>query len=360
MYTILVVEDEEILRNNLSELLENSGYKVIVANNGLEGYKAVVGYEPDLILCDILMPVMDGTELLEKLRHNKITRSIPFIFLTAKAELTDMRKCMTYGADDYIIKPFKAQDLLKSIDLRINKIEDYLSAVNEFKDILMRKVPHELRTPLVGILGLSDMMMNDKEDFSKEEFINMAKVIHHAGKRLHRRIEKFLIYADLLRTTQTENPNEEKEEEKFELVPEDVSSQLEKKFEDFEKEDDLEINLESACIKCNSFQFEILLNELLENSVKFSNEGDHIAIMGNKQDKYYKVKFVSSSTEQNNLYSNEIKPFNQFGKENSTEEGLGIGLAIVKRIVEMLDGYIIFKSSNDFKLVTELGLPLDL
>ncbi len=128
MKKILIIEDDQFIRENVSEVLELSGYTVYSAVNGKEGFDLAIEILPDLIICDIMMPVMDGYEVRTKLNENKKTKVIPFLFLTAKAELKEMRHGMSLGADDYITKPFEIKDLLKSVELRFEKIEEIREA----------------------------------------------------------------------------------------------------------------------------------------------------------------------------------------------------------------------------------------
>jgi len=118
---ILCIEDEKSVRTSLRDLLENSGYEVITANNGKDAIKLIDLITPDIILCDIMMPGMNGYKILETTMLNHKTRNIPFVFLTAKSEMQDLRKGMNMGADDYIVKPFRANDLLTSISVRLQK-----------------------------------------------------------------------------------------------------------------------------------------------------------------------------------------------------------------------------------------------
>src|SRR3954465_5515474 len=106
MKRILVIEDNEEVRENTSEILELSNYKVFTAENGKQGVEIATREKPDLIVCDIMMPVLDGYGVLHLLSKNQDTSMIPFIFLTAKSEKTDFRKAMELGADDYLTKPF--------------------------------------------------------------------------------------------------------------------------------------------------------------------------------------------------------------------------------------------------------------
>lgn len=118
---ILCIEDEKSVRTSLRDLLENSGYDVVTADNGKDAVKLIHLITPDLILCDIMLPGMNGYKILENTLLNKNTRNIPFLFLTAKSKMQDLRLGMNMGADDYIVKPFKAGDLLASISARLHK-----------------------------------------------------------------------------------------------------------------------------------------------------------------------------------------------------------------------------------------------
>ncbi len=123
MQKILVIEDNQDVRENLAEILTLSGYAASTAENGKVGAAKAQAERPDLILCDIMMPELDGYGVLHILSHSARTADIPFIFLTAKAEREDFRQGMSLGADDYITKPFDDVALLQTIEARLKKSE---------------------------------------------------------------------------------------------------------------------------------------------------------------------------------------------------------------------------------------------
>jgi DNA-binding response OmpR family regulator len=133
MIKVLVIEDEESVRKTISDLLEIKGYNVFSASGGKEGVKLAMELIPDLILCDIMMTDYDGYKVLKKLLAESKTALIPFIFLTAKAEMSDLRLGMELGADDYIVKPFKAKELYKAIETRLAKHKSILKQLSETK-----------------------------------------------------------------------------------------------------------------------------------------------------------------------------------------------------------------------------------
>ncbi|MBI1344237.1 MAG: response regulator [Terrimonas sp.] len=123
MKSILLIEDNDEIRDNTAEILELSNYKVYTASEGKEGVELALEKKPDIIICDIMMPVLDGYGVLHMLHKNPATRNTPFIFLTAKTERADLRKGMELGADDYITKPFNGTELLNAIESRLKKTE---------------------------------------------------------------------------------------------------------------------------------------------------------------------------------------------------------------------------------------------
>jgi DNA-binding response OmpR family regulator len=123
MKKILLIEDNDDIRNNTAEILSLSGYEVIAADNGKKGIEKAIEHSPDLIICDIMMPMLDGYGVLHAINKNEAIKNVPFIFLTARAERSDFRKGMELGADDYLTKPFDGTELLKAVDSRLKKFE---------------------------------------------------------------------------------------------------------------------------------------------------------------------------------------------------------------------------------------------
>jgi CheY-like chemotaxis protein len=179
MRSVLVIDDNNDIRENTAEILELAGYKTYTAENGKKGVELALKEKPDVIVCDIMMPELDGYGVLHLLKKNAETEHIPFVFLTAKTERSDLRKGMEMGADDYITKPFEDIELLNAIETRLKKaavLENrYASSqhgINEFiKDVKSS-----------GLLSkLSDQY--DIEQYSKKQSI------YQEGKR-----PRFLYY----------------------------------------------------------------------------------------------------------------------------------------------------------------------
>jgi CheY-like chemotaxis protein len=120
---VLIIEDSKDVLENMKEILELSNYKVHIARNGKEGLEAAQQNTPDIILCDVMMPELDGFSVLRGLTNNPKTKNIPFVFVTARAEKSDFRIGMDLGADDYLTKPFSGNDLLSMVSSRLKKAE---------------------------------------------------------------------------------------------------------------------------------------------------------------------------------------------------------------------------------------------
>lgn len=158
MTKILVIEDEELVRDNLVELLDDENFEVIAAENGSVGVELARQKLPDLIVCDVMMPGLDGRGVLKQLRSDPQTARIPFIFLTAKATNADLRAGMELGADDYLTKPYKGDELLRAIAARLEKqaavVAHYTTALQQAAQQLHHLVHYDLLTNLPNRLLL--------------------------------------------------------------------------------------------------------------------------------------------------------------------------------------------------------------
>ena len=174
MTRVLIIEDNDDIRENVVEILELSGYTAYAAPNGKAGVEVAIKQLPDIILCDIMMPEMDGYGVIEALNNHPQTRATPFIFLTAKAERTDVRKGMDLGADDYLTKPFDDTELLNAIESRLKK--------KEVQQLFYGKTAEKLDSIMSKNNGLEElkkvMQERDTRIFKKNQ------AIHHEGDRV--------------------------------------------------------------------------------------------------------------------------------------------------------------------------------
>jgi CRP-like cAMP-binding protein/CheY-like chemotaxis protein len=170
---ILVIDDNEEIRENIAEILDLAGYETFTASDGKKGIEAAIANKPSVIICDIMMPELDGYGVLHLLQRNPEMNKTPFIFLTAKTERSDFRKGMEMGADDYITKPFEEIELLNAVEARLKKLEiskvSYASLENGFVSFLKD----------VGNAGLLKSMSTQFEVYSYER----KSVLYSEGKK---------------------------------------------------------------------------------------------------------------------------------------------------------------------------------
>lgn len=164
---ILLIEDNRDMRENTAEILELADYEVITAENGKEGVKKAQEMIPDLIICDIMMPELDGYGVLHLLSKDSKTMAIPFIFLTAKAEKSDMRKGMNLGADDYLTKPYDDTELLSAVEIRLTRSKKLKGGFDRTGSGVA-----QFLNDVSGILSLNELAKNRRtKEFKKKEYI---------------------------------------------------------------------------------------------------------------------------------------------------------------------------------------------
>src|SRR5258707_266102 len=181
--------------------LGQKGYDVIEAGNGVSGVEVAQKELPDLVLCDVNMQKMDGYGTLSALRKEPSTAAIPFILMTGLADNAGMRHGMELGADDYLPKPFTIDALYAAVDARLRKAQTFRQVAEQkladLRDNISLMLPHEMRTPLNGILAYGEILASEAATLPASEVAEMGQVIHDSGKRLERLIENFLIYAQI-------------------------------------------------------------------------------------------------------------------------------------------------------------------
>ena len=197
---ILLVEDEPEVRTIVESVLSSFGYTVKAVANGAEALDAMEETQPDLILSDVRMPIIDGFQLLQRIRADPVWHHTPFIIVSAKAESADLRMGMSLGADDYVTKPYKPQDMRKTIEIRIQRARQVGEAIASNQRFLTRILPHELRTPLMGVIGYADLMVdtaNEGKTLSVSELSEYGRMMQLSGARIFRIVENLLFWARL-------------------------------------------------------------------------------------------------------------------------------------------------------------------
>ncbi len=355
MKKILVVEDEEKVRKNLCDLLVNENYSVESASDGINGLEKVKLFTPDLIVCDVTMPSMNGFELLLELQKNEQTKNIPFIFLTAKVELEYTRYGMKIGADDYVLKPFNIEDLLDTIDTRLKKKEINEKPLMEMQEQITSKIPHELRTPLVPILGYAELI-EELDDI--DEIKKFVQIIKSSGITLKEKIEKFLFYKDLTIVSFNQQKRNEIRNAEFKINSDVVESILLPLLKKYDAQVRTRFYVESSFLKMKENHFERIIYELVDNSLKYSDRNSLVTIYGNEDNGKYKLSIKDNGR---GIKENEIKSistFKKFGDNQLSEPGLGLGLPIVNKICEIFNCDIEIRSNKTNGTLIEIRFEL--
>ena len=357
MNTILVAEFDNELRKNIIGLLESEGYNTVGAVDGTSAIKYLESNTPDLIISDLALPVINGFDLLNYVQSHSIFSTIPFIVVTANADEENFRRGMNSGADDYLIKPFKSSDLLNTVRIRLHKRAKNMQQLEELKITLSKQIPHELRTPLVAILGFSDLIMSDIDTITKNELYQSARSIKKAGQRLHERIEKFLVYTEVEMLCRALKQIDEIKQSVLRVSQDVVDSELSNLLDRYERNNDVSINLEDADLCISERHFFILLTELVDNALKFSEAGTKIEICGYEENGIYTMKVVDRGSGFSQEHIKEISAFFQFNKDEMQQPGLGLGLAIVKKILEIFNGSLSIENIPGESTNINVSLP---
>lgn len=196
MKTILLIEDDRDMRENTAEILELANYHVIRAENGKRGVEIARLSPPDLVLCDIMMPELDGFGVLHLLGRDPATAEVPFIFLTAKAERSDVRKGMELGADDYLTKPFEESELLNAIEGRIKRSDLFRKGFARSADGL-----NNFLDSARGLGALKEITAH-----RKSRIVARKEMVFHEGDELH---SVYFISSGKVRTFKMNNDGKE-------------------------------------------------------------------------------------------------------------------------------------------------------
>jgi CheY-like chemotaxis protein len=364
---ILVIEDEESIRENIQELLEAKGYHVRAASNGKQGVLEAIDFRPSLIVCDVMMPKMDGFKVLEYVRKTSTIQTTPFIFLTAKVDKQDVRQGMELGADDYLTKPFSSKDLINAIESRLKKnfkvAGEYSKVKHELDTTVFATYYHEFNTPLHGIIGGLNLLINARDSFSDKQIQELLLSILKSGLRLNHSLANLMLFEEIKRAEiYTELLSMFSNGKTSGLWPQRLQTEIQTMAKEiYNRAGDLQFEMEQAEININPEYLLRIVLELTDNAFKFSKSGQKVHVTGKKEGDNYIIEvrdigrgFVLESLDH-------IAPFKQFNRTRFEQQGLGIGLYLVKRLLEFNSGDLkISSSENEGTKVTVTLSALDL
>ncbi|MFN8487400.1 MAG: ATP-binding protein [Caldilineaceae bacterium] len=369
MPQILVIEDETILREEVIEWLTLEGYTTFSAQDGVLGVEIATREHPDLIICDITMPRLDGYGVLLELNTNPATTGIPFIFLTARAAHEDIRLGMTLGADDYITKPFTRLELLEAIQSRLMKkngqeqrhqqelAELHQALVHEqeqrlLKAKLVAMFSHDFRNPLTSILMANGILRDHSERLAPQRRLTYFNHIEAAARQLVQMLDDVLLIAQM-------------ENGKLALQPEQLNINvfLHQILENFQVlQGEKYILLFESQLKepvwIDARLLQQIVSNLIANAIKYSTPGSQVLISAEQQNGQLHLRVRDHgigipSEDQARLFD----AF-QRGSNVGHIQGTGLGLAITRDAVKLLGGTITVESQVGQGTTFDVRIPL--
>lgn len=337
----------------MSNILYHEGYQISFAANGKQALSVSQAIMPDLILLDIMMPEMDGFECAKRLKDNDMTKDIPVIFLTGRAETQDIVKGFSYGAVDYITKPFNSVELISRVKTHLElkftkdrmlsytiKLKEYqqeLKQVIASKDKFFSIIAHDLRGPFSGFIGLSEILSNKYDEINKEEVAEIGRSLNESAKNLFNLLENLLEWS----STQLGRIN-------YNPLNHDISGIVNKivgllNISAKEKNIEFEYKIPSnTFVYCDSNMVHTVFRNLISNAIKFTENGKIILDIIELDEKYYQINIQDTGIGiSSNSLTKIFKLENKFTTPGTRREsGTGLGLILCKEFVERNSGKI--------------------
>jgi two-component system, sensor histidine kinase and response regulator len=352
MTKILVIEDEAPLRETMLDIFQFSAFQALGASSGREGLSLIQQQRPDLILCDIMMPDMDGHQILELVRADPNISTTPFIFVSALSDRRTVRTGMEHGADDYITKPFTTEELLTAVHARLKRhreiIEETEHQLEDVKQQLARMVTHELRTPLVSINTVVDVISRQSGQLSASELNELLDVINQGSRRLSHRVEQLTFLTQLETSVLTRDVIETKgvPMQLWDMLV--AASNVARRFA-FRQQGEVNLNLidtnRDVSVACNPAALKHALAELIANAVMFSPENAEVRIVQKLTDQGVRISITDSGPGiPKDKLTAALEPFHQIDRQNKEQQGMGIGLSLAQRIIQVHGGMLEIRS----------------
>ncbi|HVU14747.1 MAG TPA: response regulator [Phototrophicaceae bacterium] len=362
MTHILIVEDDIDIRSDIAEILGYEGFTVTTAANGIQGVEKALQSLPDLILCDVMMPDMDGFAVLDTLRAQPATKAIPFIFLTARTDRDSIRHGMNLGADDYLTKPCTSEELLAAVNTRLEKwaaMEHmYQQSFEELRANLLLMLPHELRTPLVGILGYGELMRMDYENLGKEDILQMGEIIVQEGERLQRVVENYFLYAQLELARYNDKARQSFAQGFIETPGTLIADTAKANASKAGRDSDLIVQIEDTPLSIAPQSLWKIVEELVNNAFKFSTAGTPVEIRAGDDGRRYRLQISDHGRGMTLEQIKRVGAYVQFERRVYEQQGLGLGLVLAQRLAEVCGGDLTINSQPEQGTTVTVTLPI--
>jgi two-component system, sensor histidine kinase and response regulator len=362
MKKILVIDDDSAMMALTTRALRARGFQTLAAHNGVVGLEMAKQHLPDLIICDIQMPQLNGYETLAALRQDSTTATIPFIFLTGMADRKQIRQGMGLGADDYLTKPFTVQELIGAVTTRLEKQGAVQrrseKKLEDLRGNIGMALPHELLTPLNGILGLASIMADAGAVFRPDEIREFAQNIHVSAQRLHRIIENFIIFSEMELAKSDPKKMQDLRASPPAATREIVLVVAREKAAAAERQEDLSLEAEEACVVMGAGYFKKIIEELVDNAFKFSEPRTPVRVTAGVSGKRFALSVSDRGRGMSAQQVADIGAHMQFERRFYEQQGIGLGLIISRGLAEMHGGELLIDSTPGQHTTVELLLPL--
>jgi signal transduction histidine kinase len=341
---ILVVEDNLAMNNAICDILELNHYQVCSASNGKEALQILRDERPDVVLCDIMMPQMDGYTLLRHARADDRLRTLPFIFLTARSSPEDKRQAKSIGIEDYLVKPVDPEDLIVAVENTLrrsrNLAHEAQLQMDDLRNQIVRTLQHEFRTPLTFILGYAEYLAEVTDDTIDLETLKVSTdAILEGGHRLQDLIEKFLMLADIQHRQQL--PGKAEQVSAHQLLR-NAASTMTKAAADANLQIIIEPQVDNDHIKGEVKYLHKTVLYLLENSIQYRRQQSQSIWLSVVQTESYiglRVKDESRGIPSDTL-AKLNRPFEQVARDDRTTPGAGLSLALIQHTARLHGGYV--------------------
>jgi two-component system, sensor histidine kinase and response regulator len=362
MTKVLIIDDSQDVNELISETLKINGYDVLMAEDGLAGVEAAQQHLPDLILCDVKMPKLDGYGTLTALRQHSSTATIPFIFLTGVADKVNFRQGMELGADDYLTKPFTISELLAAVKARLEKqvaiTRQAERKLDELRDSISLALPQELLAPLTRIIGFSSMLMESCDSVKPADLFELAASLHQSAYRLQRTIENFLLFTQIELVSVDEEKVAALRQGEFFCSKAEISGMVQQIAARVGRSEDLNICFHSAPVPMSPDKLEKIIAELLDNAFKFSKAGTEVVLASGVEDDTFTISITDHGRGMAPEQIARVGAHMQFERKFYDQPGSGLGLIIAKRLTELHGGRFSIESIPDRKTTIRIDLPV--
>lgn len=367
---LLVVEDEPNLLQGIKDILELDGYTVITAAHGQQALAALenAGDQlPDLIVSDIMMPYMNGLEFLAEVRKKPEWITIPFIFLTAKGEKRDIQLGKQMGVDDYLIKPFDAEDLMIAVRSKLQRIggiaDHHKTVVSGIKRSILTMLNHEFRTPLTMVVAYADMLNESRdniEGMDEAELMLFLREMSTGADRLRHLVENFILLVEL--ETGDARKTFEWRAGPVDNVADIVQMTHDQKFslETVQHTCEVEIEADLPTIHADREYLRTIVRELLDNAVKFTPDPTkpiHLKTYTEGEMLYIAVTDQGRGIPQSEI-DKVCDTLYQINREQFEDQGAGSGLAIVRSMMDLHGGKLTITSEHNAGSTFVLSFPV--